>query len=231
MTIAWLSVHELAAMAAPQPDRSDWARVLAADLRDRRMAALADLPPLPHDEIDRNRMATGDRAFFAARRSVLRNVIGRIAACAGADVDIRYDADGAPRVMRPQGYFVSIAGQGSYALLAIAGTGVGVDFEPLQQDVSPVADVLHPAEKLRLAAMPGEEARAEFLFIWTAKEAYLKARGRGFLEDPGHFETRFDDGRISILRDGMAEAATGRLHVVGLDGALFAAACVELCAA
>ncbi|MGE3643260.1 MAG: 4'-phosphopantetheinyl transferase superfamily protein [Beijerinckiaceae bacterium] len=227
MHIGWFSVHDLEAMAAPPRSRG-WARVLAADLRDRRMIQLTELSPLPRDEIDRTRKATGDRTWFAARRSVLRHLVGGIAGCGAQAVDISYDADGAPRVNAPPGLFVSVSGLGPLALLAVGDIPVGVDFEQLARDTAPVPDVLAPLEQARLEKLSVDDARAEFLYIWTAKEAFLKARGRGFLEDPAQFATRFNDGAIAIERNGKTEPASGRLHVVSLDGDFLIAACVTL---
>lgn len=227
MQIAWMSVYDLSGMTAPAP-QGHWVRVLAADMRDRRIAPLAALAPLPGDEIDRNRKATGDRSFFAARRAVLRSLIGTIASCRGEDVQIAYDRDGAPRVLQPEGFFVSIAGQGPFALLAIADTPVGVDFEPLTRNVAPVSDVLHADERERLAALAGEEAGAEFLFVWTAKEACLKARGQGFLEDPALFAVAFEEEAIAVWRDGQKLPVCGLRHIVALGGEIFAAACVAI---
>lgn len=227
MTITWHGADDIAACTKPAPQEKCWCRVLCADLRDARLLPFLRPAPLPSDYKDEARPATNDRAYFLARRALSRSLLGAIAVVDGDAVHVRYDEDGAPCVLHPAGLFVSVSGHGPYALIAVSNCHTGVDFEAVLDDVEPVADVLHPNEQHRLAALlPAEKSKA-FLHIWTAKESYLKALGRGFLEDPAKVCTHFRNNVIAIEdASGLQAQVSGQIRTFDLDGTPVIASCV-----
>lgn len=233
--IAWFTTADLDAMVQPVADAGCWCRVLVADLRDARLGALLKPVPLESDYADERRKATGDRDFFLARRAVHRSLVAALAGCDAATVRIRYDADGAPRVASHREYFVSVAGHGPLALLAIANCPAGVDFERLDDSTEVVTDVLHYDEQQRLSSSSKREKAKQFLCIWTAKEAFLKARGRGFLDDPAQICIALRDDAFSVAgSDQDADASNvmqGALAVHDLAGARFQCAAAILLSA
>lgn len=120
----------------------------------------------------------------AGRRSLLR----LLAAYLDVDADelsLVQDAHGRPRLDPPHGAALDFnwSHSGDHALVAIArGIAPGIDVE--RRRARPRALALarrffDAAEAAALAALP-EAARDEaFLSLWTAKEALLKAHGRG----------------------------------------------------
>lgn len=228
---AWFTATELDALALPVHDAGPWCRVLAADLRDPRLTSHLKPSPVTTDYTDEARKASGDRAYFLARRAVHRSLIASLAHCDSADVLIRYDDDGAPRVVSHPHYRISIAGHGPFALLAIANAPVGVDFEPIESSASVVMDVLHSQEQQRLERLSKNERPAQFLRIWTAKEAVLKARGRGFLEDPAQVCIGVDADTFTIAIPAQAaNAMNGMLAIHTIGGTPFQCAAALLVA-
>ena len=201
MSISWFDAGALAGFTATPVHQQPWCRVLLADMRDPRITPLLAPKPGALDYRDEVRPATNDRAYFLARRALSRSLIGSIADIKGDDVRVSYDGDGAPRVDHPQGFHISLSGHGPYVMVAIANRSCGVDFEALQEDAEPVADVLHPKELHWLEEFSGSDKSRNFLRIWTAKEAYLKSCGRGFLDDPQKICTSFDGDGFSIIAD------------------------------
>jgi len=69
------------------------------------------------------------------------------------------------------------------AAVALArGLAPGIDIERLDERANALRlaqRYFHPAETAALAALPAEERAHAFLELWTAKEALLKALGRG----------------------------------------------------
>ena len=95
----------------------------------------------------------------------------------------------------------------SAGLLAVALTGfpVGIDIERLTDiDPLPLA-VLHPDEVAWLGPAP---TSVQFLSLWTAKEAFVKLKGRGFRIPPETFAVRLDGDNAIVRHAG----AVSRFH-------------------
>lgn len=194
-SIEWIDAP---AMASLDPAGRRLARALVCDLADPALARFLALAPSASDLADEARPSASERSLFFPRRALLRALV---AACAGvppADVAIGYDPDGAPRVLAPQGFFVSASGRGALAALACARMPIGVDLEPLAV-TPPVDAILHPRERAALTASAAPAL--DFLKIWTAKEAYLKALGRGFKRDPARAAVLAGSGRAFTIED------------------------------
>ena len=74
-----------------------------------------------------------------------------------------------------------------------------------------------------------DKKTAYFLRVWTAKEAYLKAMGRGFLDDPALVRTRFADNEIAIAcAERLLAGVSGQLVETVIDGTKIIAACVTI---
>ncbi len=75
-----------------------------------------------------------------------------------------------------------VAHSGALALIATAGFEVGVDVEAPRRIRDPVglaARFFTPAEREHVERAPADRRERRFLELWTAKEAVLKATGRG----------------------------------------------------
>ena len=97
-----------------------------------------------------------------------------------AEVEILKDEEGKPVVAAPLGTVVSIAhaGGAAAAIAAFEPLSVGLDFEPLQRDITRFARTAFAEEERR--CLEGLGARPVWaLRLWCAKEAAGKALGRG----------------------------------------------------
>jgi phosphopantetheinyl transferase len=94
------------------------------------------------------------------------------------------------------------------AVVAVATTGgcrVGVDAERSDRPLSCIpADVaLSPAERSHLSRYPSAHQAAEFLKLWTLKEAYGKLRGRGICLPLERVEVALSPARLVRTEDGV----------------------------
>lgn len=175
-------------LACPAP-----AHELALWLLDARhvSAAALDLSILDHDERARvSRLRRDrDRVGYMAAHVWLRVLISERIGLSPQDVIYGREscahcsgAHGRPVLagVDPPLQF-SISHHGDLALLALAGTRVGVDIEalPSEATLSGVAALLHPAERAEVMAAASHYRSNRFASIWTRKEAYLKAIGAG----------------------------------------------------
>lgn len=123
------------------------------------------------------------------RRAMAREVVARQLGLPPEAVAIGHDAKGRPVLAHPvgKGQHLSLATRCGLVAVALARAPVGVDVERIEPSASPPLASLHRDERGFLAALP-EAARARaFAQIWTAKEAYVKALGTGFVRPPESF--------------------------------------------
>ncbi|CAM5437899.1 4'-phosphopantetheinyl transferase family protein [Rhodanobacter lindaniclasticus] len=147
------------------------------------------LPPHPADAAAQ----LDDRAIHVwhlgyRRASGRRPLLRLLAAYLGVDGDelsLAQDAHGRPRLDSSHGQALDFnwSHSGEHALVALArGIAPGIDIErrrPRPRALALARRFFDAAEADALAALP-EGARDEaFLALWTAKEAVLKAHGRG----------------------------------------------------
>lgn len=75
----------------------------------------------------------------------------------------------------------SISHSGDYVAVAFSDKKIGIDIEKLTEfDLMSVLDYLHPEEAAYVES--ASNAEGAFYKVWTRKEAYLKAIGKGIVE-------------------------------------------------
>ncbi len=161
-------------------------------------AANAGLSPAEWARAKRYRFPDDARRFTAAR-SWLRRVLGAELGVAPADVAFA-DGPGKPRLRDEAGVRFNLSYTEDVALIAVADREVGVDVEHLGRglrilDAASVACT--PEEIATLHQLPPDPRAEEFLRLWTAKEAVLKATGQGLTVPP-------DRVRVGARRAGAA---------------------------
>jgi 4'-phosphopantetheinyl transferase len=188
--------------------------------------------------------APQDRDRFVAARGTLRAILGRYLGLAPAELLFRYPcACGRPgcaierrkpildAACGDETITFSVSHADGLALYAIGrDRPVGVDLERVRADLSPIdlaGGVLTPRERAALAGLSAGRQQRAFFRLWTAKEAYLKARGLGFSLPPECVEVALKGTAGLALRsvDGdEAEAARWTLRALapapGYTGAL-----------
>jgi 4'-phosphopantetheinyl transferase len=129
-----------------------------------------------------------DRNRYLVGRAVLRSILARYLACAPGDLRFRYGASGKPMLadtFKGETLEFNVSHSGEYALYAVArDRKVGIDIEQMRADMpyeQIAAQFFSPEENRHLRSLPEHLRRTAFYFIWTRKEAYVKARGEGLL--------------------------------------------------
>jgi len=77
---------------------------------------------------------------------------------------------------------------------------VGVDVEAYAPDLDPPLGLLQPEEQNAILA--GPDPMRLFLRFWTAREAYLKAGGRGLSVMPDQIRAEERDGGVALIEAG-----------------------------
>lgn len=143
---------------------------------------------LSSDEIqrfERFKPATVRRRFALARGS-MRAILGRYLNLPPASLEFRYGEQGKPSLapeQNPSDLRFNLTHSHELAVLAVAiGREVGLDVEHLRDNIEFAKLALRyfsPSEARTLDSLQGEELKRQFFRIWTAKEAYIKAIGKG----------------------------------------------------
>jgi phosphopantetheinyl transferase len=127
-----------------------------------------------------------DRDAFIKTRAAVRSIVGREAGIPPRDITFSYNRWGKPQLNapgRPPVNF-SVSHTKGLSVVAVAKTGaVGVDAEPYRacpDRIRIAADVFGLEVAQQLLAVDQERQDAVFLRLWTAGEAFVKARGSGF---------------------------------------------------
>lgn len=175
-------------------------RVLLADPAD-----LTGAPPAVFavlDEADRTHVArlrqAAHRHQALCSRLVQRLAVAGVGGTAPADLRFAADAHGRPQATGAAAgvAFSATNCTGLVACVAGRGLALGLDAEPLDRPLplELLDGCLALDERAALARQP-PDARAAFFFrLWTLKEAWFKARGRGIDAAPSSVGLVADDG-------------------------------------
>lgn len=153
------------------------------ELRGREQAALAFLPPARREKTERVRPEE-DKLRSMAAGLLLRRVLN-----VREDGDLRCGEFGKPE-LTGEGPHFNLSHGGNYVILAVGGTPLGVDVEPLSERVPTVSPrFFHPGEWEWLG---DDLAPDHFFHLWTRLESVLKADGRGLLWEEREFSVMDD---------------------------------------
>lgn len=131
---------------------------------------------------------SGSRDEFVFGRIMLRELAGSILGVPSQRLRFSEGAFGKPYVLVPRDSELqfNISHAGGWVVVAVSRLNpVGVDIEPSAYEL-PIEfltkQVCSVGEAALLAGLPVDRRNAEFLRIWTVKEAFFKATGEGLTE-------------------------------------------------
>ena len=155
-----------------------------------------------------------DRQNFILTRGTLRAILGRYLDLRPEQLRFGYNKYGKPDLDFANGSHklnFNLSHSGGLALFAIAnGAEIGIDTERIQTDFEYdliAARFFSPSEYLRLKNLPPQMKPEAFFNCWTRKEAYIKARGKGFSLPLDQFNVSFVPGEPAQLLQTRADAA------------------------
>jgi 4'-phosphopantetheinyl transferase len=149
---------------------------------------------------DRFRFAS-DRRRYVVARAALRTLLGPLLSLDAASVRFHYGAEGKPSLdaAHESNVQFNVAHSHELALVALArGSALGVDLEHWREleDAQRIAQRFFSTQEVAaLRAAPVAQKQALFFRIWTRKEAFIKATGRGLSQPLGAFNVLRADGQ------------------------------------
>jgi 4'-phosphopantetheinyl transferase len=159
---------------------------------------------LSEDERERMRafFFEKDRHEYLVTRALSRGVLAQALGVAPSSLAFRRNAYGRPELDPPNDLRFNLTNTTGLVACAIASRReVGVDAEPVERadDILEVAHVVFTeAERDTLARLEISARRILALRLWTAKEAYIKARGLGLSLSPAKLHLGIRDSAIVL---------------------------------
>lgn len=122
---------------------------------------------------------------FIATRFALRNILGKYLNCPAEKIVFNYNAYHKPYLSFPLDLNLSFNLSHSHDLALFAfrlDYAVGIDIEKSQATINRglVERYFSKTENRDFALLPVEQQANAFYYLWTKKEAFIKAIGRGF---------------------------------------------------
>lgn len=148
------------------------------------------------------------RKVFLISRALLRTTLASHCDCDPAALVFRRDHNDKPQLHAPAApWQFNLSHAGAWVVLALSNAGaVGVDVE-MHERRNQLAGIARrfytPAENIALARLAEPEWSQRFFELWTLKEAYVKALGRGIATALAGTDIEY------------ADASTVHLHLSG----------------
>ncbi|NWL86332.1 phosphopantetheine-protein transferase [Paenibacillus sp. 79R4] len=139
-----------------------------------------------------------------AYRSLTADILSRWLICdylgvANEELRIMQNAYGKPMLPGNEGLFFNHSHSGQWIVSALSDAPVGIDIEQRSDIDLRIADRFFSAQEVMdLREIPAE-ARSDYFFeLWTLKESYIKADGRGLSLPLSSFTIRKQRGHIQL---------------------------------
>lgn len=129
-----------------------------------------------HKELDRNR--------FIICRSILKIVLAAHTKLEAKNICLDYHFNKKPYLASHPGLYFNISHSGDFAVIAVSRNNVGIDIEYISEELN--FTNLLPAifeENEILTIQNTANKKHAFYTLWTRKEAFVKALGKGIDED------------------------------------------------
>jgi 4'-phosphopantetheinyl transferase len=166
-------------------------------------------PMLDPEEVERARRFhfDRDRVLYLAARVHLRRVLSKYALIEPRLWTFQRSVLGRPSVMNPLDYPLHFSLSHTHGLVAsviYASEECGIDAERLDRDSNCLEIARHsfaPEEVRSLERLEGVRLKRRFFEVWTLKEAYAKARGKGLSIGFERFSARVDSRPVEMVFD------------------------------
>lgn len=155
------------------------------------------------------------------RRETARRLLARQLGLRPDAVRLDHDERGRPFIAQPAGtgLHLSLATRGGLVAVALAHEPVGIDVERIDLAAEPPLAMLHAQEREALLVQPEPARPLGFARLWSAKEAYVKALGTGFVRAPESFAVRLLSTVLFEIHDPeRAGIVTGTSRIIESGG-------------
>ncbi|MCR3758119.1 4'-phosphopantetheinyl transferase family protein [Clostridium felsineum] len=95
-------------------------------------------------------------------------------------VELEYNKWGQPKLMNEDKLYFNISHSGEWVAVAVDEKPVGIDIQEINKtDLDIAKSFFSKQENEYISSLPEEKRIEAFFMLWTLKEAFIKAKGRG----------------------------------------------------
>ncbi|WP_188399104.1 4'-phosphopantetheinyl transferase superfamily protein [Sporomusa sp. GT1] len=159
-----------------------------------------------------------DRLRSVCGELLVRKTIADLLHIENQEIDFSTNQYGKPYLSFAPDFHFNISHSGCWVVGAFANVPVGIDVEHVQRtlDLAVAAMVLSPEEFVHYQQLEHEAAVDYFFRIWTLKESFVKAVGKGLSIEPSSLTIRkAGDALLECLADG--RRSSGRFREYELE--------------
>ena len=141
-----------------------------------------------------------DGQYYAMGRAFLRVVLSYYIGGSPQDIEILYNNQNKPYIKNNPIYFNVSHSNELYCLAISPNCKVGIDvahYENIDNAQSFLNSFSNSNERSMFSHLKPDSITELILKIWTAKEAFVKGIGKGFMIEPQSVELKFSDGNIA----------------------------------
>ena len=158
------------------------------------------MPEYRHRKIDRYLVAGGKRLSLGV--GVLLRAACREYGIPGAEEEIVLGKQGKGYFKQVSDAFFNLSHSGERAMCVVSPFETGCDVEQIQKLDWPVARRVFSAEEQNWLRTQEEQGRGKEAFtrLWSLKESYVKATGKGFSDAPEKISFSFSEQKVILDR-------------------------------
>ncbi len=142
--------------------------------------------------------------FIDAKRCLLGDLLSRFALCKQLQVQnntlcFHSNRYGKPMLIEPNNYYFNISHSGDWVVCAVDDQPIGIDIEVIKEiDFDLARRFFSKLEYVDLMNQPEKNRLSYFYTLWTLKESYIKAIGKGLSIPLGSFSFQIDHNGIHL---------------------------------
>lgn len=169
---------------------------------------------------------------FVVARAALRSILARYILLSPQAVKFEYSPEGKPQLKDQPSFQFNMSHSHGLALCAVTRViPVGVDIEYQQTNIAELniaRRYFSPAEQSILNNASKSQRRSVFLSLWTAKEAVVKAMGKGLVFGLDQFSIALHENGKAVLQSAREELKAKSWFVQNFTPALDYMAAIAL---
>jgi 4'-phosphopantetheinyl transferase len=175
----------------------------------------------------RDRMNPTSKLHTVSGELLARYSVGKFIGNPDHEIVLRFGEKGKPHIENLENLHFNISHSGHYVVCAVATTELGIDVERVRKVNLRVAERFFSEKEITDLMSLSEDNRMHyFITLWTIKESYLKAIGRGLTQHLNSFTIIKSDD--SYLLTGNEEAQGYGIETHQLSNDYLMAVCAPL---
>jgi len=174
-----------------------------------------------------DRLNNTSRLHTITGELLARYSVGQYLAKPEQEISLVFGEKGKPHIGNFENVHFNISHSGHYVVCAVATAEIGIDVERVRKVNLRIAErFFSPSEIRDLMELQDEDRMNYFITLWTIKESYLKAIGRGLTQHLNSFTICKSEG--SYLLTGNDEAEKYGIETFRLNPEYSLAVCAPL---